>query len=228
MRLASDRVFQVALIISVLVHGAILLQHSNFSIFSQNIKTQELKVEYIKPAQANKEELKNTPLRKEPFLKLPPKIRADNRIPPPFIDKENIFKTTKPLADKEMPFAKPAFVKPDILAIKKKITLPPIELDKINNPTYISYYQIVREKIKRAAYQNYTGSETGEVTVAFIISNEGYLKDLHLVEGKSSQSQYLRGVALESIKGASPFPSFPKELDYPQLSFNLAITFEIE
>jgi TonB family protein len=103
-----------------------------------------------------------------------------------------------------------------------------MDLDKINNPSYIGYYQIVREKIKRSAYQNYTGTEIGEVTVSFIVSSDGYLRDLRLVEEKSSSTEYLRETALRSIKDASPFPEFPKELDYPQLSFNLAITFEIE
>ena len=129
---------------------------------------------------------------------------------------------------RNLDFAKPSAARLDILAIKKKITLPPIEMNKINNPSYISYYQIVREKIKRAAYQNYTCRETGEITISFVISSDGILKDLRLLEERSSASEYLREIALRSVKDASPFPNFPKELDYPRLSFNLAITFEIE
>jgi TonB family protein len=92
----------------------------------------------------------------------------------------------------------------------------------------MSYYQLVREKIKRAAYQNYTGTEIGEVTISFVVSKDGSLKDLRLIADKSSPSEYLTEIALRSIREASPFPGFPQELDYPQLSFNLAITFEIE
>ena len=159
---------------------------------------------------------------------MPAKITVENKVPPPFVDRESIFKGNKIIAEHNPIFIKPIFVKPDIIAIKKKITLPPIDMDKINNPTYISYYQIVREKIKRSAYQNYTGSEIGEVTISFIISDDGYLKELRLIEDKSSPSSYLREIAIKSIKDASPFPNFPKELDYPRLTFNLAITFEIE
>jgi TonB family protein len=86
----------------------------------------------------------------------------------------------------------------------------------------------VREKIRRAAYQNYTRIETGEVYVSFIISNDGYLKEIKLIPEKSSPIPYLRETALKSIKEASPFPNFPKDLDYPQLSFNVVISFEIE
>jgi len=87
---------------------------------------------------------------------------------------------------------------------------------------------MVREKIRRAAYQNYSRIDTGEVFLSFIISNDGYVRDTNLVEEKSSTNFYLREIALRSIKEASPFPNFPKELDYPQLSFNVVISFEVE
>lgn len=188
-----------------------------------------MEVSYVKAQEENKKtERSEKILKREPFLNMPPKIALEKRIPPAFIDKEGIFKPNKTPAARDTGFAKPAITKPDIIAIKKKITLPPIEINKINNPSYISYYQIVREKIKRAAYQNYTGREVGEITISFIISNDGFLKDLRLAQERSSSSEYLREIALKSVKDASPFPNFPKELDYPELSFNLAITFEIE
>jgi len=225
----SEKVFQIAFLISVITHGVILFQNPNLNPFPSHKQEQKLEVSYIKPPQETKTELKTqSPPKKEPFLNLSSKITADRRIPPPFIDKESIFKTRNALSHRDTNFSKPAFIKPDIIAIKKKITLPPIDMDKINNPSYISYYQIVREKIKRAAYQNYTGREIGEVVISFVISDDGYLKELRLIEDKSSPSTYLRDIALRSIKDASPFPNFPKELTYPHLSFNLAITFEIE
>ena len=127
-------------------------------------------------------------------------------------------------------FNKPALVKPDFIAIKKKISLPAIDMDKtkVNNPSYISYYQLVREKIRRSAYQNYIRTETGETYVSFIISREGSLEDVHVVEGRSTPSDYLQNTALKSIKESSPFPAFPKDLDYPRLSFNVVISFEVE
>jgi TonB family protein len=226
----SEKGFQIALLISLIAHGAILVQNSNlnFPVLRPN-KKQNLVVKYVKTPPEGKKVTENQPLKKEPFLKLPLKITADNRIPPPFIDKESIFKDkNKKIASGNQNLIKPALIKPNIIAIKKKITLPAIDIDKINNPSYISYYQIIREKIKRAAYQNYTGSQVGEVRVSFTVSNEGYLKEIRLSEEKSSPSAYLREIALKSIKDASAFPKFPKELDFQQLSFNLVITFDIE
>ncbi len=225
----SEKVFQIALLVSVITHGIILFQNPNIHSFPTQKKEQKLEVSYIKPPPETKTGLKTqTPVKKEPFLRLSSKITADKRIPPPFIDKESIFKGRSAISRQDASFTKPSFIRPDIIAIKKKITLPAIDMDKINNPSYISYYQIVREKIKRAAYQNYTGREVGEVTISFVISDDGYLKELRLIEDKSSPSTYLKEIALRSLKDASPFPNFPKELNYPRLSFNLAITFEIE
>ena len=225
----SNRIFQIAFLISLLTHGVILFQNSNLTLFPRNKKEQNLEVVYLRNPRETKEFQKNAISKKEAPLKLPLKITADKRVPPPFIDKESIFKGRSAISQqRDTSFTKPAFIKTDIIAIKKKITLPPIDIDKINNPSYISYYQIIREKIKRAAYQNYTRSEVGEVCFSFIISNDGYLKEVRLKEEKSSSSPYLRQIALRSIKDASPFPNFPKELDYPQLSFNVVISFEIE
>ncbi|MCX5693926.1 MAG: energy transducer TonB [Candidatus Omnitrophica bacterium] len=189
----------------------------------------------------------------EPFLKLDSKVIATSRRAPlPYIEQEDSSEVAKEPASasgsnvsgsrklenralvldkqnqKPAGFSKPAFINSEVMAIKKKITLPAIEMSKINNPSYISYYQIVREKIRRSAYQNYTHSVTGEVYVSFIISNDGVVKDVRFVEEKTTVNDYLKNIALRSIRDASPFPNFPKELDYPQLSFNIIISFEIE
>jgi TonB family protein len=227
----EKNLFKVALIVSLAVHGAIFFQNSTLSLFSAlKLKTQpQPEVSYFKDVGGHKEELRTRePAKKEPFLKIPPKPVLDKKLPPPFVEREEIFKPSKASGPRNPVYPKPVFIRPDVIAIKKKITLPPIEIGKIDNPSYITYYQIVREKIKRAAYQNYTGSEVGEVTMSFVIDSQGLLKELRLAQEKSSPSAYLREIALRSVRDASLFPRFPKELDYPRLSFNLTITFEVE
>lgn len=181
-----------------------------------------MEVSYVKTPEITQAKPKQAAPEREPPLKSPAKINVAKIAPPPFVEKptSSLSKTA---------FIKPISLKPDIIAVKKKITLPPVEMDKINNPSYINYYQIVREKIRRTAYQNYTRAETGEVYLSFIISRDGYLKEVQLNEEKSSGNSYLKEIASRSVKDASPFPVFPKELvDYPQLSFNVVISFEIE
>ena len=229
----SDKTFTITLVLSAITHGIILFQNPNLNlnIFPKDKKEPVLEVSYVKSPQGTQKPIespKTTLPKKEPFLKLSSKITAIKIAPPPFIDREDIFKRSRESISQKYLFTKPAFAKPDIIAVKKKITLPPIDLDKIDNPSYISYYQIVREKIRRAAYQNYTRAEVGEAYLSFLISSDGSLKAVQLIEEKSSPSTYLKEIALRSVKEASPFPNFPKELDYSQLSFNVVISFEIE
>jgi len=227
-----DRLLIGTFLVSTILHVAVLSQITSFSLLpSFNKKEAKIEVTYLKQSVPQKKPALNIrPIlpKSEPFLKLPAKIMVDNRVPLAYIDKEKLFDREKQLNLHDSMLIKPALVKPDVISIRKKITLPPVDLDKINNPSYVSYYQIVREKIRRAAYQNYTHTDTGEVYLTFVISNDGYLKEVRLVEEKSTAAGYLHEIALKSVKEASPFPDFPKELDYPELSFNVVISFEIE
>ncbi|MHB8155436.1 MAG: hypothetical protein ACYDFR_05230, partial [Candidatus Omnitrophota bacterium] len=177
----SDRLLRFTLAVSIFAHGAILLQSPNFNPFAPAPKVQKIAVRYIKENPQIKPLLKNSsePGRQrlmpkaEPFLKLDSKIvTATKRAPLPYIEPVGTSAGSKALSNipihKPTEFSKPTFINSQMTAIKKKITLPQIEMAKIDNPSYISYYQIVREKIRRSAYQNYTHNETGEVYISFI------------------------------------------------------------
>jgi TonB family protein len=224
-----NRLLRFTLAFSLLAHGMILLQSPNFNPFTPAPKFQEIAVRYIKVKPLAKPLTKGTSF-SEPLLKLDSKITglAAQRAPLPYVEQPDSSAGPKAVLTKPAAFAKPVFSSPEITAIKKRVTLPAMPVAKIDNPSYISYYQIVREKIRRSAYQNYTHNVTGEVYVSFIIANDGRLVDAHLVEEKTTVNDYLQNIALRSVRDASPFPAFPKELDYPQLSFNIIISFEIE
>ena len=225
----ANRTLKLTFLVSFAIHTAVMLQNPGYIFFPSTGKNQKIEVSYIKPLNTVKQGVKKAALtRSEPFLKLPSKITMDKRTPPPFVNREEVSRASMQAMRKELSFDKPALIKPDTIAIKKKITLPALALDKIGNPSYISYYQVVCEKIRRAAYQNYNRNETGEVYITFIISDAGYLKDVRLVEEKSRATDYLKNIAMVSVRNASPFPRFPKELDYSQLSFNVVISFEVE
>jgi len=228
---------RVTFVVSIFVHGAIILPRANFNPFTPAPKEQKIAVRYIKENLA----VRSLPIKSpesgrqrlmpgsEPFLKLDAKVvTGTQRAPLPYIEPVSVPSGVKVIPNRSLELSKPIFASSEITAIKKKITLPAIEMAKIDNPSYISYYQIVREKIRRSAYQNYTHNEIGEVYASFVITNDGYIKDVRLAEEKTMANIYLKNIALKSIKDASPFPNFPKELDYPQLSFNIIISFEIE
>jgi TonB family protein len=221
-----DRVFTIAFILSLATHSALLLERPNPALTFK--RPQNIEVRYLRNPPAYTQEQLNKLISRQPFSKNEGKITADRRTPPPFVDKDKLFSRTRQIDSREGLFTKPLLVKSEIFEMKKKISLPAVDLNKINNSSYVSYYQIVREKIRRAAYDNYIRTETGEVYLSFIISSRGETSDVRLVEEKSSPSKYLREIASKSIADAAPFPPFPKELDYAQLSFNVIISFEIE
>ncbi len=224
-----NRTLQIAFLVSFTAHAVVVAQNPGYMFFSSPAKDKKMEINYIKVPKANSQALKKavSPA-SEPLLDLSSKINLSKRNPPPFIDREVLSKVNTRAMRKEMLFDKPALVKPDIIAVRKKITLPAVDMAKIGNPSYIGYYQVVREKIRRSAYQNYNRSDTGEIYVTFVISNAGYLNDVRLVEEKSRGADYLKETALASVRNAAPFPRFPKELDYSQLSFNVVISFEVE
>jgi len=225
----TNRTLQIALIASFATHIAIVAQNPGYLFFVPQGEAQKIEVNYIKPQTNKSQGLNKTILpRSEPLLNLSSKISMEKRNPPPFIEREAFSKANMQAMRKELAFDRPALIRPDVIAIKKKIVFPQVDMEKIGNPSYISYYQVVREKIRRSAYQNYNRNETGEVYITFIISNAGYLKDVRLVEERTQASNYLKDISLASVKNASPFPNFPKELDYSQLSFNVVISFEVE
>jgi len=229
----KNRLLKLTLAASLLAHGVIVLRNPLANLLINSPLERKIEVNYL----SKKLEVKKLPslpagkkLRKqEQRLRFEGKTILAKTLPPPFIDREKLPDGLKAQSPCLAGFAKPVFSNPEALAIKKKITLPPMNLEKIDNPAYISYYQVIREKIRRAAYQNYSYTQTGEVYLSFMISREGLLKAMRIVEERSVNNAYLQEIAVRSLKDAAPFPDFPKDLrDYPQLSFNIVISFEIE
>ena len=232
----SDRVFLSAFAVSLFIHTGVIFYNPALNFLPKPNKPEKLEIKYIKRSSEEKQfnQLKKTAgnkavNREEPFLKIPSEIVTTRINPPQLRGGQGQSGKNEPQAWRgALLFIKPNIKKPDINAVRKKITFPSVGLEKSKNPSYISYYQIVREKIRRTAYQNYTRTEIGEVYLSFIITSTGAIKGVRIVEERSSFSPYLREVTLRSINDASPFPIFPKALDYPELSFNVVVSFEVE
>ncbi len=236
----SQQPLLTAVTLSIIVHLVILLQIPALRFVSRQTKSRQVEITYIENKKAaaklagpagRKTGLKG---RHEPLMRLPSIITASapKVVPSPFADKQELFNKKIGMNNRqnERLFTKPSLLKPDIGAVKKKITLsPPQEsLNKINSPSYIGYFQLTRERVKRILYQRYTYTEEGEVYLSFIVANDGSIREIRVNEEKSSNSPYLREIAVASVKEAAPFPAFPKDLEYPELSFNVIVSFEVE
>jgi TonB family protein len=217
----EDKSFRFALLISIIIHGIAFLNPPALKFLVLKPREKKIEINYLKIEPTGYYKLEDN--KKGVNIKHTPSVQMRKLQPPPFVKRDEIFresiKTVLP---------KPVLPKPDIISVKKIIQLKPLDVEKINNPIYINYYQTVREKIRRCAYQNYSRSDTGQVYLTFIIISDGNLGDVRINDEKTEANLYLKQIALKSIKDASPFPAFPKELDYPQLTFNVIISFEVE
>lgn len=87
-----------------------------------------------------------------------------------------------------------------------------------------SYSHIVRNRIIDNLEMMKSGVE-GDVYVRFVISSDGRLKEMRIIDEKSSDSGFLRSAAFEAVKNAAPFPAFPAAVNVPEIAFTCEISF---
>ena len=87
-----------------------------------------------------------------------------------------------------------------------------------------SYSQVVRDRIIDNIDTSKTGGE-GDVYVRFVIFSSGALKEINIIDEKSSNDGVLRVAAFEAVKNSAPFPPFPEKVNLPEIAFTCQITF---
>lgn len=220
----ENKVFAASLLGSLLLHLCLMLRFANAPLHESKKNPKPVEVVYYrtkaeKPEIPKPEETKEVKTLKEEKLQ-DSRVLLKKMVDSPIVRDMKKMTTTSKIAEK------PAQM--DRLPVERHITVPPVKSEKINNPVYLNYYQQVRSRIRDQAYQNYTEYESGEVYLTFVLQNDGTLKQLKLIEEKTSANSQLRQIGMKSIKDSNPFPSFPADLKYPELSFNVVISFEVK
>jgi protein TonB len=210
----TDRPFKIALLVSITTHGVVFFSNPNLSKLSIQKAIRQIEVTYY--------QIKETP-------KTPPSTSSI-----PIKEKIEVKKT--------VPLAQDLEVKRDLISkLKESLIEKPIirrdvaikddssQMAEIGRRVeYLNYYQIVREEIRRCAYRNYSrGFAEGEAYISFTLLSNGQLKEAKIIDEKSTHIPFLKEIALKSIRDASPFPPFPKDINSAQLSFNVIISFEM-
>ncbi len=114
-------------------------------------------------------------------------------------------------------------------SVKKAVYMPSIPGETFKTPEYRSYYQVIREQIRRYAYFNYKKMAEGEVYLTFTLQSDGAVEQVMINKDKSSADEYLQAIALDSVQQAAPYPAFPEKLKKnPRLSFHVIIAFELK
>ncbi|HOW35986.1 MAG TPA: hypothetical protein PL155_06200 [Candidatus Omnitrophota bacterium] len=222
---AEDEAFKYALAVSCVIHLCILVPLSIANAHHIRKVTKAIEVKYQRLKLQQKEI--SRPVPKNTIAKEDKGNRTQVALgrevnPVPFA------KDVSKLSESrfELPKKLPAEVVK--LEVKRKVSVPPLKSEKINNPIYQDYYQIVRGRIKDRAYANYSKLDSGEVYLTFVIVSDGTLKQVKIIDERTKANEYLKTISLKSIQESMPFPPFPPNLSYPELSFNVVISFELE
>ena len=220
----GNAIFKWSLLFSFLLHAGILarLSYSNTHYTNKPIKQTEL-IYRSATFLSKQPESQIKPLNKMKRGKLGKRVKV---LVKEKFDGSPLLKDMAEIPSK-LSFHKKSQMEIKRSHLKPKISVATVRSEKMNNPHYMGYNEVIRNKIKEYVYLNYSRSDTGELYITFALSSDGRLKQIKIIEDRTSASQYLKNVGLKSIQEASPFPPFPENLSYPELTFNIAISFKI-
>lgn len=226
---AEDRFIYYALLISCIVHALILAV--SFILFPRHLKAQLKNVEIVYHSQNKPKSIETAKIQNVGQLKETRKspLEPDTRLAEKQLMKSTMGRDALRQAEKlEVPEKQSVRI-PDIVE-KRSISVPMLSSGKINNPQYLTYNDRIRNKIRNRAYFYIDDPkfQAGEVYMTFVVASDGSLRDLKVIPERSRANEYLCEVGLRSIKESAPFPPFPPELKYPELSFNVVISFEVD
>ncbi len=225
--LPDEKAFRLSLVISVLMHlvGLASLFYANMDYTRRNEKI----VEIVYQIQARKTKPVK-PFTGRGVRSLQPKAGP---LAPKILSKRETLAT---------PFVKTAQKQPVSLDSDRKewrrsplhegkrfVSVPLLDSGKISNPKYLNYHEHIRNRIRSRAYLYVDNPQfdVGEVYLTFVLLADGALKQIKIIDQKTAANDYLRMVGLRSVKESSPFPPFPEDLEYPELSFNVIISFKV-
>jgi len=222
----DDKIFRLSLVVSLLAHVIVLasLFYANIHYFKRFEKNMEIIYQAaLKEAPPPKDPARRVRSIRRPPEKIEPEILShQEKIPLPRLkeSRKKIKKVNPFLGKKELRSSSEG---------KRFVSVPMLNSTKISNPKYLNYHERIRSKIRDRAYV-YVDSpefETGEVYLTFVLLSDGALRDVKIHEDKTQANDYLKDVGLRSIRDSSPFPPFPEDLQYPELTFNVVISFKI-
>ena len=78
------------------------------------------------------------------------------------------------------------------MELSHRVSITPIKSEKINNPVYAAYNEMVRDRIKEKVYANYDKMERGSVYLTFLLDEHGVLEAAKIIPEKTDASDICR------------------------------------
>jgi len=216
----DNSTFKFALLASLLFHSIFFLTIPEIPFLPSKRSLGKIKITYYKIKEEPKKKKTSSRRKKKPIIRELPKVTKEDLLKPP---KDIAKKAKRVNKDKR------SIVALEKVKEKKFESVVKEEKDRARKVSYINYYRAIREKIRRYADRNYPKARDlgeGEVFLKFVVSSNGELLQVRVVNRKSVKDPDLREVAINSVRDASPFPPFPKGMSQYQISFNLIMSFE--
>ena len=220
---------RVTLIISLVIHVVILSSLPLFKNIPQKKELTNIEVTY--KSHTGKKSKRDRGGISEKFLSVKQKKLPKTALPQDRPEIEQYHKID--LSEFSKPKEAITISKPKLPTFaKQKISLKNLPVEMSKDPVYLGYRDIVRKKIQDRVYYYsdqffyFDYPREGKIFVSFTITSDGKLKELSILEDKSSADDILKRIVLTAIKKSSPFQRFPKDLKYDERSFNLEISFE--
>jgi hypothetical protein len=113
------------------------------------------------------------------------------------------------------------------MELSHRVSITSIRSEKINNPVYAAYNEMVRDRIKEKVYGNYDKMERGSVYLTFLLDEHGVLKAAKVIPERTDASEHLQELSLRSLTEASPFPPFLKGMNLAEYPFNIEIQYQV-
>ncbi|MFH2139068.1 MAG: TonB family protein [Candidatus Omnitrophota bacterium] len=220
----GDKLFKTTFFISLLFHAFVLLpipdlnsnnQHQDTTPYFRYLNINANQASDLKISQkANMEKQDVSSQRKRIEAKKTPRKTAQRTANKPAKDLTSIKSQNQEIAGETE-------VLPEQQIITKN---EPVNKSLKNDKAYIKYYEIINQKLRESIVYPQYFSE-GEVSVSFVVTADGKLMSVDVVNDNSSGNSILRDTAVQIVEKASPFPPFPESLRRIQLTFNVVICF---
>lgn len=151
---------------------------------------------------------------------------AERGIPEPAAGRKELFLRANDF------LRKPVLPKTEFL-VKNTIELSsarePESSDKLSRtPAYLTYGNYARERIRRCLVKRFSHiNESGVVCLKFSILADGSLSGTSVIDEKSSSGDTLKGIALDGLRDAAPFPRLPADMNAQAATFTVFIHFTV-
>lgn len=231
--IGSNKLFYICCVISSVTHFFLIKSMASDTVVKPPKKTQQIEVTYhqVKPVEVKKKvkpEKREAKVIKRKKIVKPKNVKLLKKTSEKFTTFDKQVKDISKFA-KKVSLDKKLAPKIKTLDLDRKMSVDMIQSEKITNPRYISYNQTIWQRIRNKAYSYIDRDDfkEGQVYLTFIINQQGGLEAIKIIEEKTSAGEYLRSIGMRSVRDSAPFPPFPKDLSYPQLSFNVVISFKV-